>query len=395
MKFIEDIFRSAGKMFEEGKPLHKLYPLYEALDTFALTPGTRTKKAPFVKDTVDLKRMMVYVVFALMPCLLMGIYNVGYQMLTAKGDEVRLVEAVWLGAWKVIPLMLVVYAAGGFWEVLFAIIRRHEINEGFLVTGMLFTLVLPPSMPLWQAAVSISFGVVIGKEIFGGTGYNVLNPALTARAFAFFAYPAQMSGYSVWVALDGVTKATPLAVVASAERGSAAVGALQAAGYNFQDMFLGFIPGSIGETSALACVMGLAFLLLTGIASWRIVMGCVIGLVGMSFAFSFAQGPQALAFFSLPPHWHLVMGGFAFGAIFMATDPVSASATQAGRWIYGILIGVLVVLIRMINPAYTEGVMLAILFMNIFAPLIDHGVVQAHIASRRKWVALIKADETR
>ncbi len=395
MKLIENILKSVGKVFEEGKPLHKFYPLYEAIDTFALTPGTRTRQAPFVRDTVDLKRMMVYVVLALMPCLMMGIYNVGYQIQLAQGTGVSLINALWLGAWKVVPLMLVVYAVGGFWEVLFAIIRRHEINEGFLVTGMLFTLILPPSMPLWQAAVSISFGVVIGKEIFGGTGFNVLNPALTARAFAFFAYPAQMSGDSVWVALDGMTKATPLAVVASAGRGTDAIQALHSAGYSFQNMFLGFIPGSIGETSALACLLGLAFLLLTGVASWRIVAGCIVGLIGTSVAFSFAQGPQALAFYSLPPEWHLVMGGFAFGAIFMATDPVSASATQAGRWIYGILIGVLVVLIRMINPAYPEGVMLAILFMNIFAPLIDHFVLQAHIAARKKWAAVLKVGGAR
>jgi len=280
--------------------------------------------------------------------------------------------------------MIVIYAVGGFWEVVFAVARRHEINEGFLVTGFLFTLILPPTMPLWQAAVAISFGVVIGKEIFGGVGYNILNPALTARVFAFFAYPAQMSGNSVWVALDGYTKATPLAVAAETARGSSAVAALEQAGYNFQDAFLGFIPGSIGETSTLACLLGLTFLLITGMASWRIVAGCAVGLITTAALFFGAQGPQYLGSFSLPPSWHLVLGGFAFGAIFMATDPVTASATNIGRWIYGICIGVLVVLIRVVNPAYPEGVMLAILFMNIFAPLIDHVVVEAHVRGRRK-----------
>ena len=257
-----------------------------------------------------------------------------------------------------------------------------KINEGFLVTGILYALILPPTIPLWQVAVGISFGVVIGKEIFGGTGMNVLNPALTGRAFLFFAYPAQLSGDAVWAAVDGFTKATPLAVVAAAPKGASAIGALTDAGYTFKEMLFGFIPGSIGETSALACLLGLVFLLITGVASWRIVAGCALGLTGMSFVFSAFQGVDRVAFFSLPAYWHMVMGGFAFGAIFMATDPVSSSATNPGRWIYGILIGVLVVLIRIVNPAYPEGVMLAILFMNVFAPLIDHFVVEQNIKRR-------------
>ena len=286
------------------------------------------------------------------------------------------------GAWKVIPIILVSYAAGGFWEVLFAVTRKHEINEGFLVTGILFALVLPPSIPLWQVAVGISFGVVFGKEIFGGTGMNVFNPALTARAFVFFAYPAQISGSTVWVAVDGYTSATPLAVAAATPKGASVMQSLGDAGYNFQNMFLGFIPGSIGETSALACLIGLAFLLITRVASWRIILGCVLGLLTMATGFYLLQGPDRLAFFALPPYLHLVMGGFAFGAVFMATDPVSAAATNLGRWIYGFLIGVLVVLIRVVNPAYPEGVMLSILFMNAFAPLIDYFVVENHIKRR-------------
>ena len=370
------------KYFAKGKPLEKMYPLFDAIDTFILTPATTTKSAPHVRDAIDIKRVMIFVVLALIPCIFMGIYNVGYQMLLAKGGEITLLECLKLGSIKVLPIIIVTYAVGGLWEGLFAIVRKHEINEGFLVTGILYALTLPPSIPLWQVAVGISFGVVIGKEIFGGTGYNILNPALTARAFVFFAYPAQISGDAVWVAVDGFTKATPLAVVALAERGSSAVAALGDAGYTFQNMIFGLIPGSIGETSAVAALLGLIFLLITGVASWRIMAGCFIGAVAMSLVFSAFQGPESMAFFSLPPHWHLVMGGFAFGAIFMATDPVSSSSTQTGRWIYGILIGMLVVLIRMVNPAYPEGVMLAILFMNVFAPTIDYFVVKANVNRR-------------
>ncbi|MCA9398124.1 MAG: NADH:ubiquinone reductase (Na(+)-transporting) subunit B [Candidatus Omnitrophica bacterium] len=376
------------KFFAKGKPLEKLYPLFDALDTFLLTPGKTTKKAPHVRDAVDIKRVMIFVVVALIPCIFMGIYNAGYQIQIAKGMEVSLWGAMALGAWKVLPIIIVTYAVGGLWEGLFAIIRKHEINEGFLVTGILFALNLQPTIPLWQVAVGISFGVVIGKEIFGGTGYNVLNPALTARAFVFFAYPAQMSGDSVWVAVDGFSQATPLAVVAAADRGASAVAALEFAGYSFKDVFLGFIPGSIGESSTLACLIGLAFLLITRVASWRVILGCIVGVTTMSLTFSFFQGPESMAFFSLPAHWHMVLGGFAFGAIFMATDPVSSAATNTGRWIYGILIGMLVVLIRMVNPAYPEGVMLAILFMNVFAPTIDHFVVESNVKKR---LARVKA----
>lgn len=382
MKFFEKQAGKIGKLFEKGKPLEKFYPFYEALDTFLLTPGTRTKKAPHVRDAVDLKRVMIFVVIALIPCILMGFYNTGYQIQTAEGAAYSFWGCFRLGLLKVLPIIIVAYAAGGFWEALFAVVRKHEINEGFLVTGILYALILPPTIPLWQVAVGISFGVVIGKEIFGGTGMNVLNPALTARAFVFFAYPAQMSGDSVWAAVDGFTKATPLAVVAAAQKGTSAVAALAESGYTFKDVFLGFIPGSIGETSTLACLIGLAFLLVTRVASWRIVTGCALGLTLTSLVFFAFRGENSTAFFSLPPHWHMALGGFAFGSIFMATDPVSSSATDPGRWIYGFLIGMLVVLIRMVNPAYPEGVMLAILFMNVFAPLIDHFAVRQNIKRR-------------
>jgi Na+-transporting NADH:ubiquinone oxidoreductase subunit B len=391
MSVVEKQIKKVGKFFEKGKPLEKFYPLYEAIDTFLLTPGKISLKAPHVRDAVDMKRVMVFVVIALIPCILMGIYNTGLQIQLAKGLEPAFGRCVADGMMKVLPIILVTYLVGGFWEVLFAVVRKHEINEGFLVTGMLYALILPPTMPLWQVAVGISFGVVFGKEIFGGTGYNVFNPALVARAFVFFAYPASISGDAVWVAVDGYTRASPLAVVAQAGRGGSAVDALAQAGYHFGNLFWGNVPGSIGETSAFACLLGLAFLLITGVASWRVVGGCVLGLLVMSVVFFFLQGPDRLTYFTLPPHWHLVLGGFAFGAVFMATDPVSGSATEKGRWIYGFLIGVLSVLIRVVNPAYPEGVMLAILFMNIFAPLIDHFVVEEQVKKRLKRLPAAKS----
>lgn len=384
MSFIENQLKKMGSLFEKGKPLEKFYPVYEALDTFILTPGTTTRKAPHIRDAWDMKRVMIFVVIALIPATLLGIYNTGYQILLAKNEVISSAQCWWLGLEKVLPIILVSYAAGGFWEIVFAIMRKHEINEGFLVTGILYALTLPPTIPLWQVAVGISFGVVFGKEIFGGTGMNIFNPALVARAFVFFAYPAQISGSNVWVAVDGFTRATPLAVAAATPKGSAVVEALNQAGYNFSNMFWGFIPGSIGETSAIACLIGLIFLLITRVASWRTVAGCVLGLLVMSGIFYLMRGPDKLAFFALPLHWHLVMGGFAFGAVFMATDPVSCAATEGGRWIYGFLIGVLTVLIRVVNPAYPEGVMLAILFMNMFAPLIDYCIVEKHIKNRNK-----------
>lgn len=387
MQFLYNQLKKLEPLFEKGKPLAKLYPLYEAIDTFLFTPGKVAPKAPHVRDAIDLKRAMVFVVIALIPATLMGILNAGYQMLSAQNFVFNFWQALGLGAGKVLPIILVSYAAGGFWEVLFAVTRKHEINEGFFVTGILYALTLPPTIPLWQAAIGISFGVIFGKEIFGGTGYNVFNPALVARAFVFFAYPAQISGSTVWVAVDGFTRATPLAVVADAGRGGSAVMALQEAGYNLSNMFWGFIPGSIGETSKIACLLGLVFLLITRVASWQVVVSCSLGLLSMSSVFYLLKGPEMLTFFALPPHWHLLLGGFAFGAIFMATDPVSCSATPLGRWIYGFLIGVLTVLVRVVNPAYPEGMMLAILFMNGFAPLIDHFVVESNIKKRMKKVS--------
>jgi Na+-transporting NADH:ubiquinone oxidoreductase subunit B len=336
---------------------------------------------------------------ALIPTLLFGIWNTGAQFYAAQGEAASFVACFLKGLRYVLPIIVVSYAAGGVWEVLFAVVRKHEINEGFLVTGLLVPLIVPPTIPLWQLAVGVSFGVVIGKEVFGGTGMNVFNPALVARAFLFFAYAPQMSG-EVWAALpakelllDGYSGATPLAVAAvGAPAGETIVQALTGFGtaangavfadYSWWSCFLGTIPGSIGETSALACLIGAAILLGTGIGSWRIMASCVVGAVVMALLFNVFGRNYPGHFLALPAHYHLVMGGLAFGIVYMATDPVSAASTNTGKYIYGFLIGVLTVIIRTVNPAYPEGAMLAILFMNAFAPLIDYAIVNRHMARR-------------
>lgn len=382
------MIRKLIKLFEKGQPLQRLYPLFEGIDTFLLTPGKRTQRAPFVRDALDLKRVMICVFLAVMPCFIMGVFNTGYQIQIGQGSPFSFWGALFLGAMKVMPIVIVTYAVGGFWEVLFAIVRKHEISEGFFVTGILYALSLPPTIPLWQVAIGISFGVVFAKEIFGGVGRNIVNPALTGRAFLFFAYPLQFSGDQIYVALDGLTRATPLAVIAESARGSSPVAALHSAGYDFWTAFMGFIPGSIGETSALACFLGCAFLLCVGLLSVRIILGCLAGLFVGGLLFHFSAGANALPMAMLPFHWHLVLGGFAFGAIFMATDPVTSAATETGQWIYGVLIGLITILIRVINPAYPEGMMLAIILMNIFAPLIDHCVLAMHMRKRvRRWTS--------
>lgn len=393
MKAIEKIFAKARPAFEKEGKLRAFFPLYEAMETFVLTPATVTKSAPHIRDPIDLKRVMSVVVVALAPCTLFGIYNAGYQALLARGASTGFVDCFGLGLRLVLPIIVVSYAVGGAWEVLFAMVRKHEVNEGFLVTGILFPLTLPPTMPLWMVAVGVSFGVVIGKEVFGGTGMNIFNPALTARAFIFFAYPATISGDQVWTAIpgdkselvDGFSGATALLIPHRAEAGTNAVQALIHAPYgdfSWTNLFIGFVPGSIGETSTLCCSIGAVILILTGLGSWRIMAACTIGMAVMSGIFNLTAGPGAPAFWTLPPWWHLVMGGFTFGTVFMATDPVSCATTDTGKWIYGIAIGVLAVLVRVINPAYPEGMMLAILFMNVFAPFIDHYVVRANIRRR-------------
>ncbi|MEH0069394.1 NADH:ubiquinone reductase (Na(+)-transporting) subunit B [Pannonibacter sp. Pt2-lr] len=356
-----------------------------------------TTVAPHARSYIDMKRIMTYVVIATIPCILMALYNTGLQVNLAiaghgaSGWRASIIEALGIGfdasnplanmlhgLLYFLPIYIVTLAVGGVWEVLFATVRRHEVNEGFLVTSMLYTLILPASTPLWQVALGISFGVVIGKEVFGGTGKNFLNPALVGRAFLYFAYPAQMSGEAVWTPVDGFSGATALAVVASEGHQQ-----LATHGITWMDAFIGTIQGSMGETSTLACMIGLAFLLLTRIANYRMVLGCMVGMIGFSALLNFI-GSDSNPAFAMPWYWHLVTGGFAFGLAFMVTEPVSGSHTNAGRYVYGALIGVMVVMIRVINPAFPEGMMLAILFGNVFAPLIDHFVVKANIKRRAR-----------
>lgn len=408
MKFLRTILDKQGKLFEKGGKLEFLYPLWEANDTFLYTPGTVTKTASHIRDGIDLKRIMITVVAALFPCVLMALYNTGLQANLALKPEIISQLGGWRnavlqgmglgydahsvlacfvhGALLFFPVYIVTLAVGGAWEVLFALVRKHEINEGFLVTSLLFPLILPPSIPLWQVALGISFGVVIGKEIFGGVGMNILNPALTARAFLYFAYPGQISGDKIWVAVDGYSSATTLAL--AKEQGAQA---LQHAGFfsfnltdgyvSWFESFLGFEPGSMGETSTLACLIGAAILIATGIASWRTMLGILIGAVVTGLGLNLI-GSQTNMAFQIPVYWHLVIGGLAFGAVFMATDPVSSPFTDKGKWIYGLLIGILIILLRVVNPAYPETAMLVILFMNVFAPLVDYFIVQANIKRR-------------
>ncbi|MDP5054690.1 MAG: NADH:ubiquinone reductase (Na(+)-transporting) subunit B [Congregibacter sp.] len=381
--------------FQDGGRYQNFYPLYEAVDTIFYKPSSVTRSTAHVRDGIDLKRIMITVWLAVFPAMFYGMYNLGFQaneILAVTGGSVdgwrgSLIAAVggndasniwhnlWFGALYFVPIYLVTFVVGGFWEVLFAIKRGHEINEGFFVTSILFALICPPDLPLWQAALGISFGIVIGKEVFGGTGKNFLNPALTGRAFLYFAYPAQLSGDAVWTAVDGYSGATPLGLVASE-----GMTALEAQ-YTWIDAFIGAIPGSIGETSTLMIMIGGAILLLTKIASWRVVAGVFLGMFVFA-SFLNLVGSDSNPAFSMPWYWHMVVGGFAFGMFFMAVDPVSAAMTDRGRWAYGILIGVMTVLIRVINPAFPEGIMLAILFANLFAPLFDHFVIQANIKRR-------------
>ncbi len=398
MKILRKLLDAAGKPFGHGGPLEKFHPLYEAMDTFAYSPGTVTRSAAHVRDALDLKRMMGVVVFALIPCMLMAMYNTGYQAnlaladkgLTPEGWRAAVVTTLGLGfsptslldcfvhgAMYFIPVLIVTFMVGGNCEVLFAIVRKHEVNEGFFVTGMLLPCVVPPTIPLWQVAVAIAFAVILGKEVFGGTGMNFLNIALTARAFLFFAYPAEISGDLVWVAVDGFSGPTVLA--------QAAVGgmdAVVAGGATWWDAFLGFIPGSMGETSTLCCLIGAVILLVTQVASWRVMAGVVLGSLAMSLTLSALSGHVTNPFFTIPFHWHVVLGGWAFGMVFMATDPVTSAYTDSGKWLYGLGIGILAILIRVVNPAYPEGMMLAILFMNVFSPVIDFVVVRANIKRR-------------
>lgn len=386
--------------FDKGGKFEKLYPLFEAGESFYFVLPHRTKSGAHIRDNMDMKRLMSVVIVALLPCLFFGMYNVGYQHFLSQGlaSKKNIIDCMLLGARYVMPIVIVSYTVGGIWEVLFACVRKHEINEGFLVTGMLVPLILPPDIPLWKLAVGISFGVIIGKEVFGGTGMNIFNPALVTRAFLFFAYAGDMSGDTVWVAdmghqaVQGFSGATPLAqLVAHAgnadmvKGGVSVVNSLTANGlpYTWQNMFIGIIPGSIGETSTLCCVIGAVVLIASGIGSWRIMAGILLGTFGLTWGLN-ALATNPASMMAIPPYIHLVMGGYAFGLVFMATDPVSASQTKCGKWVYGIIIGVVVVIVRIFNTAFPEGMMLSILFANVFASMIDYFVVQAHIKRRSK-----------
>ena len=385
--------------FEKGGKYEKWYALYEAADTIFYRPSSVTKTTAHVRDGIDLKRIMITVWLCAFPAMFFGMWNIGYQAnvifqanpdLLAAQDGWRMALTAMLagfdpgsiwdnmiqGATWFVPIYLVTFVVGGFWEVLFASIRGHEVNEGFFVTSILFALILPPSIPLWQVAMGISFGVVIAKEVFGGTGKNFLNPALAGRAFLFFAYPAQLSGDAVWTSVDGFAGATSLSLGAAG-----GIEQIVGSGITWMDAFIGKVHGSVGETSTLAIFIGGAVLLIMRIAAWRIVAGVMIGMIALSSLFN-VLGSDTNPLFAMPWYWHLVVGGFAFGMIFMATDPVSASMTNTGKWVFGALIGVMVVLIRVVNPAFPEGMMLAILFANLCAPLIDHFVVQANIKRR-------------
>lgn len=382
--------------FHKGGKYESWYALYEAVDTVFYRPSSVTKTTAHVRDGIDLKRIMITVWLCTFPAMFYGMYNLGYQANTIMADlgiaavegwHGSLIELLagydpsnvwdnfWHGAAYFLPIYATVFVVGGFWEVLFAMKRGHEVNEGFFVTSVLFALICPPDLPLWQAALGITFGVVIGKEVFGGTGKNFLNPALTGRAFLYFAYPAYMSGDSVWTTVDGYTGATALSHAASG-----GVEALNGQ-IGWMNAFIGGVQGSIGEVSTLMIFIGGAVLLITRIASWRIMLGVLLGMVVTSTLLNWI-GSETNAMFNVPWYWHLVMGGFAFGMVFMATDPVSSSMTNTGKWWFGALIGFMTILIRVVNPAFPEGIMLAILFANLFAPLIDHFVVQSNVKRR-------------
>ena len=430
MKFLRNMLDKVEPLFHKGGKLEKLYPLYEANDTFLFTPSDTTKGGVHVRDAIDTKRMMTMVIVALLPCIFMALYNTGYQaqkVLSSVSDAAAtftlshdsLFDSLWYGTWRYslmdslgidyaanrggflslgsiipccihgalyfLPVYLVTMIVGGHCELIFSVIRKHEINEGFLVTGMLYPLTLPAGIPLWQVAIGIVFGVVIGKEIFGGTGRNFLNPALTGRAFLYFAYPKQISGNGVWTSVDGYSGATTLGKIAETAPGETTgqiVKGLEAplGGTSWFDCFIGNIHGSMGETSTLCCLLGAAILIYSRIGSWRIMAGLVAGVAFFSMLFWLCFEQPVMR---IMPHWHFVVGGLAFGTVFMATDPVSASMTLKGKWVYGFLIGFVTVVVRSVNPAFPEGIMLAILFGNVFAPLIDYFVVKSNIDRRK------------
>jgi Na+-transporting NADH:ubiquinone oxidoreductase subunit B len=405
VRSLEKLLEKVAPHFEPGGRFARFHAIYEATDTFIMTPPSVTRGASHVRDALDLKRMMSIVVIAMLPCVLMAMYNTGLQANLAidpaklaslqgwRHDIMRalgfgysaasLAQCVFHGSLYFLPLYAVTMAAGGTWEVLFAVVRRHEINEGFLVTGLIFPLILPATLPLWQAALGISFGVVVAKEIFGGTGMNFVNPALAARAFVFFAYPANISGDQVWTAVSGAASVDGFSGATLLAQLRVMTGPFAEHGFSWTQAFLGLEPGSLGETSALACLAGALVLVVTGVGSWRTMLGVTVGTAVMASALN-AIGSHTNPWFGVPFWWHMVLGGWAFGTAFMATDPVTSPFTNRGKLVYGFLIGVLVVLIRVVNPAYPESMMLVILFMNVMAPVIDYVLVRANILRRRR-----------
>ena len=400
MKSLRGFLETIRPSFEKGGKLERFYPLYEATDTFLYSTDEVTTVQPHVRDSVDVKRIMTLVVYALLPCVFMAMWNTGYQanlamqnmdiaaapglrgaLLTALVgyDPNSFIANLIHGALYFVPIYFVSVAVGGFWEVLFGIVRREEVNEGLLVSSLIFPLSLPPTIPLWQVALGITFGIVVAKEIFGGTGRNFINPAMAGRAFLYFAYPAQNSGDAVWVAADGFTGATPLTALGTTDMNTG----MEALNISWTQAFLGIEPGSLGETSALACLIGAVIIAYTGVGSWRIMLSMLVGGMGFS-ALLWIIGSDTNPMFLMPPWWHLVAGSFAFGLVFIITDPVSATLTQTGKWFYGATAGILTILIRVINPAYPEGLMMAILLSNVFAPVIDYFVLQANIKRRIK-----------
>ena len=385
MKLFKNILESVKPHFEEGGNLEKIYPAYDAFETFLFVPDHTTKSGSHIRDAVDLKRSMAFVVLSLIPCIIFGMWNIGDQYFNAVSVETNFLNNLIFGFWKFLPLLVVSYAVGLSVEFAFAISRGHSVNEGYLVTGMLIPLIMPVDVPLWMLAVSVVFAVLVAKEAFGGTGMNILNPALTARAFLFFAYPSYMSGDKVWVhgaAVDGYSGETILGALAS---NTSSWDNLQ---WNFNDALIGYIPGSVGETSFIAIIIGAMILIFSGVGSWRIILSTFLGGYLTALLFNL-WGVNFLM--STPAHIHLLIGGFAFGAVFMSTDPVTGSQTNKGKIIYGLLIGFFAIVIRVFNPAYPEGMMLAILLMNVFAPLIDHYVVDANIKKRLKRLKRVKA----
>ena len=387
----DSFFKKFRDQWESPKGrFHKFWPVFDAFDTFLFSVGARTRRSPHIRDATDLKRVMTLVIYSLIPPMLFGIWNIGHQSRLAHGLSPDFIGSVLDGVLVFVPLLIISYGVGMFWEMLFSVLRKEAVSEGYLVTGILIPLIVPPTIPWWQLALAVTFSVIIVKETFGGTGYNIFNVALMARVYLFFAHPGRISGDSVWFHLngsmatvDGFSGATPLALgAASSDMGVTAVAAVSTR-YDWMSCFLGTIPGSIGETSKVAILLGAVLLLITGVASWKVMLSAVAGLAGTAGLFNLMAGPGVSGMTAFPVHFHLVTGGFLFGAVYMATDPVTQPETQEGKWVYGFLIGVVTALVRIINPAYPEGTMLAILLLNVFAPLIDIMVIKLNIRSRR------------